>query len=532
MRDKLHDISIPGSDLLVALSNGIKEGAAIIEKSSGEVIFCNASLCSMFGIDSRSKLSITDFALRRKPPLGNNELLFRVGEAEGHGVYREQTEFISLTGKSFWVDLTIRAFVSKRKTFLLFILDPIDSIKETELKISQDRKRYRAILEHASMGIIEANDQGKIVAVNKFAESLFKYKKNELVGANIELLIPSRFHSNHVIHRTQYARNPKSRPMGVGIDLYAIKKNGTEFPVEVSLSSYKRNGNHNIIAFVSDISIRKKSELEIKKLNDDLEETVDQRTAQLKTAITQLEKSKDELSRLLEKEKELGELKSRFVSMASHEFRTPLSTILSSAYLLEQYNTGEQRFKREKHLKRIISSVNMLTDILNDFLCVGKIEEGKIVVKNSAFDIHQFALTTIEEIRNNLKQQQTINLVHAGAPMVEMDASLLKHIILNLISNASKFSPDDGVININIETNTSAVTISVKDNGIGISKNDQQHLTERFFRGTNVANIQGTGLGLHLVAKYAELMNGTVKCRSELDYGTEFTITFNKEHLV
>src|SRR5690606_3009550 len=137
---------------------------------------------------------------------------------------------------------------------------------------------------------------------------------------------------------------------------FAVKKDGTEFPVEVSLSTYARNGHQYVIAIINDISVRKKAELEIKKLNDELEETVEQRTGELKHAIQQLQVSREELSSSLAKEKELGELKSRFVSMASHEFRTPLSTVLSSAYLLEQYNTGDEQPKREKHLKRIISS--------------------------------------------------------------------------------------------------------------------------------------------------------------------------------
>jgi signal transduction histidine kinase len=213
--------------------------------------------------------------------------------------------------------------------------------------------------------------------------------------------------------------------------------------------------------------------------------------------------------------------------MASHEFRTPLSTVLSSAYLIEKYPTFEDQPKREKHLQRIISSVTMLTDILNDFLSVGKIEEGKIHVRLTVFNIQDLIKHTIAEIRNTLKKQQKIHYSHTGGTDVLLDATLLKHIIMNLVSNAGKFSPDTGLIEICSDCRDQQTTISVKDYGIGISKEDQKHLMERFFRGANAANIQGTGLGLHIVSKYAELMNGRVEWKSELGKGTEFSITFN-----
>lgn len=217
--------------------------------------------------------------------------------------------------------------------------------------------------------------------------------------------------------------------------------------------------------------------------------------------------------------------------MASHEFRTPLSTVLSSAYLLEQYNTGEEQLKRERHLKRIISSVNMLTDILNDFLSVGKIEEGKIHVKYTKFDVQKFITSVTEEIKNNLKKEQTIHYCHEGMTEVFLDASLLKHIVMNLISNASKFSPESSRISIHTITNETQYIFSIRDEGIGISEEDQKHLMERFFRGTNTTNIQGTGLGLHIISKYAELMHGTIQCRSALQKGTAFIITFSKNNM-
>ena len=388
--------------------------------------------------------------------------------------------------------------------------------------------RYEALFNHASMGIVVVNNKGIILSVNPFALKLFCYTIEDIIDKPIEILIPQRFHHNHADHREHYTHNPKSRPMGVGMTLFGVKKDGNEFPVEVSLGTYEKDGDKNVIAFISDVSVRKNAEAEIIKLNNELEETVEIRTKELTDAMHQLEKSKEELSKSLAKEKELSELKSRFVSMASHEFRTPLSTVLSSSYLIEKYSTEVDQPKREKHIQRIVSSVNMLTDILNDFLSVGKIEEGKISVRISYFNIRSHVEAVMEEIKNNLKQHQHINYIHDGDTGFEMDASLMKHILMNLISNASKFSPDECCIDVRTTLANDVLILSVKDTGIGISTGDQQHLMERFFRGANAGNIQGTGLGLHIVAKYAELMNGTVECVSELENGTEFRITFNK----
>ncbi len=395
-------------------------------------------------------------------------------------------------------------------------------------EMANEAHRYEALFNHASMGIVVVNSTAQIQSVNPFALKLFGYKIAELIGKPIETLIPTRFKNRHIDHRYDYSHTQKSRSMGVGLDLFAIKKNGTEFPVEVSLGNYDNNGEKNIIAFVSDISIRKKAEAEVEKLNDELEATVEQRTKDLTDAMHQLEKSKEELSASLAKEKELSELKSRFVSMASHEFRTPLSTVLSSSYLIQKYLTTEDQSKREKHLQRIVSSVNMLTDILNDFLSVGKIEEGKIQVRLSQFNIEDHINAIALEIQHNLKNGQQIIYSHHGNADVLMDASLFKHIIMNLVSNASKFSPEDSPIKIETTGNKEQLVLSVKDQGMGISKEDQKHLMERFFRGTNAGNIQGTGLGLHIIAKYAELMKGEVVCESELEKETTFKITFTK----
>ncbi len=517
---------------------------------------------------------------------------------------------------------------------------------------------FDALFINASMGILVADEQGKIVLVNPFLLEQFGYAEGELLHQRIEKLIPQRFHNRHVKHVEHYNEHPKSRPMGLGMDLYAARKDGTEFPVEVSLGNYETEQGKYVIAFLSDISKRKEAEQALQKLNEELEHKIDERTLTLTSTVKQLaaliaeteakdvelnrintflnniwdhaeaiifvtdsdgvikmfnpaaekmlgytaselisvktpsvffaneeitldyliekagnsqsneheltyidsrqnrfpvsqtftamrntqgdiegylgiamdvskrKKAETDLRIALEKEKELSELKSRFVSMASHEFRTPLSTVLSSAYLVSQYKEKEDHPKREKHVQRIVSSVNMLTDILNDFLSVGKIEEGKIQVRTTTFDIRQHLEQIISELAGLFKKGQHIHYRHTGQSLVALDSSLMKHIVMNLLSNAIKFSPESARIELQSRLDHRSLALTITDKGIGISEGDQQHLFQRFFRGTNATNIQGTGLGLHIVSKYTELMNGTITCKSLLEQGTTFELHF------
>ncbi len=380
--------------------------------------------------------------------------------------------------------------------------------------LKNNNEVLKALFNNAAIGILTIDQTGVITLANDFAITQFGYTLDELTGNTIEMLIPQRYRHEHKGHRDGFInKQAHSRPMGVGVDLYGIKKDGTEFPVEVSISSYETENGKYAIAFISDITIRKESETALKELNTKLEQKVKERTSSLSAA--------------LEKEKELNELKSRFVSIASHEFRTPLSTILSSAYLIAQYNKTEDQGKRDKHIARVVSSVNMLNDILNDFLSVGRIEEGKIQIRIADINFKELIEAVINELQTILKPGQTVEYIHSGSDTALLEPSLLRHIIMNLLSNAIKFSPENTPIKIATKHDNSNIELTVQDSGLGISEEDQAHLFDRFFRGSNVTNIQGTGLGLHIVGKYAELMNGTVVCKSKLNEGTTFIINFN-----
>lgn len=355
--------------------------------------------------------------------------------------------------------------------------------------------RFEALFNSASMAIIVVDSKGVINMANPFANTLFAYTEEPMVGQMLEQLIPQRHHTKHVGHRDGYIDKPNARSMGVGMTLSAMKKDGTEFPVEISLGHFKTGDEQYAIAFIADITKR--------KINEE------------KIIAQQLE---------MEKEKEVNDLKSRFVSMASHEFRTPLSTVLSSVSLLSKYTTTEDQSKRDKHIDRIKSSVKTLTDILNEFLSLGRIEEGKVDMNPEVFDLLEFMNGMNNEMSVLLKPGQNFIFNHKGNTQTYTDTNLLKHIMINLLSNAIKFSPENANIIIDAEVTTSQTKIAITDKGIGIPASDQVHLFERFFRATNVTNIQGTGLGLHIVGRYVELLNGTIHCHSEFENGSSFII--------
>ncbi|KAA9345959.1 ATP-binding protein [Adhaeribacter soli] len=277
-----------------------------------------------------------------------------------------------------------------------------------------------------------------------------------------------------------------------------------------------------------------KSLEEIQKLNTELEQRVEDRTHELAEAIKKLEKSnrslqeaQREIRKALQKEKELHELKSRFVTIASHEFRTPLSTVLSSASLIGKYKTTEDDDKRQKHVDRIKSAVSNLTSILNDFLSISRIEEGKIYNVPTSFNLEVFCLEVTDEMQGFVKQGQQIQYQHFGSQKtINLDKQLLKNILLNLLSNASKYSAEGKTIFFTTEIAENKIQIKVKDEGIGIPDADKAHLFDPFFRAQNVTNIQGTGLGLNIVKRYVDIMGGTLSYESELDQGTTFIINF------
>jgi len=403
-----------------------------------------------------------------------------------------------------------------------------------------------SLFENATEGIVITSRKGVIVMVNPAAARMFGYGPNELTGHQLEVLIPDRYHHHHHELREGFYQQPSNRAMGHNRDLYGKKKDGTDLAVEVSLSHYRYEEELFVIAFIIDITRRKEIEAnmvkqqkelekissQIRRLNAELEAKVEERTVILKEALQRLEDSQMELSEALDKERQLNEIKSRFVSMASHEFRTPLSTVLSSASLLSKYVKEEEQPQRDRHIGKIKNSVKHLNDILEDFLSLGKLDEGKVTAHPVFFNLSAFIEETAEELKGLLKPGQYI--VHNTAEPLDVmsDKKLLRNILFNLVSNAIKFSGENNPIEISSSRTGNGFSIRVQDKGIGISEKDQEHLFSSFFRAANATNIQGTGLGLHLVKRYADLLGGIINFQSRLDEGTSVTIFIpvNNEH--
>ena len=531
------------SSLLDAIGQMEDELLSVWDLERLNLVFFNEIYARAFGEKATGKVDFFSTArLILKDNPGQDLLEKMLADLRNDGSLTYETIFTSKEGRHFMGKLNLLIFEHDQRKYILQRIIDVNELHKAIIRISQEKQKFEALFEFATMAIIVANRGGEIILANAFARKLFGYG-DEMVGLKIEAVIPRRFHNNHIKYREVYNRQPTNRSMGEGYNLSGTRKDGSEFPVEVSLGHYTIDQETYSIAFIIDISRRREIEetmlaqrkelerinQEIEQMNDDLEEKVAKRTFELQETLVQLEISKKELEAALDKEKELSDLKSRFVSMASHEFRTPLSTILSSASLVAKYTQGEEQDKRDKHIQRIRSAVSNLTDILNEFLSIGRIEEGRVQANFSDFNMKEQIQLVCSEMSPILRPGQRIIYKHKGKTNVYLDLSLLRNVIINLVSNAIKFSSENSQIDVSGEVNEKNILISVRDYGLGIPDDDKKHLFERFFRAKNVTNIQGTGLGLHIVSKYVELMNGKIEVNSELEKGTEFNIQFPYE---
>jgi len=362
-----------------------------------------------------------------------------------------------------------------------------------------------ALFNHASVGIMVTDEDGYIIKANPFLLKMFGYENHQLENQKIEVLIPQRYHASHTARRSHYMKKPDNRQMGHGSEFEAIKKSGEIFSVEVSLSPYQQHGKKYITAFVNDITLRKKAEAELLE-------------AKAKDLIMEVN---------LSREIQLNELKTKFVSMASHEFRIPLSAILSSSYLISQYGQRGNFDQQEKHINKIKNAVSLLTGILNNFLSIEKIEEGMITPTIKEVAIEDYLTNICEEISPLTSPEQQIIYTHTGGLTIYTDTVLLRHIITNLLSNAVKFSPKQKNIYMYSKCTDTEFEIKVVDQGIGIPLASQANIFDRFFRASNSGNIQGTGLGLSIIASYVKLLKGTISFESEEGKGTTFVVRFD-----
>jgi PAS domain S-box-containing protein len=443
-------------------------------------------------------------------------------------------------GSLFPIRLSVSEVLLKNKKIYAGILHDLTREKKAEQALQEEKEKAQSYLDIAHAIILVLDPKGNIVLVNQRGCQILGYQESEMKGKNwftdFNFTIPASF-KNFI---SDYSSDAE-------IESEMMTKNGVKKIISWRTAPMT-GAKGTIIAHLfsgMDITLRKEAENKIKSLNLDLENRVESRTEELADAVNQLlninkqlqfeikerknieqvlRENENHLRSAFEKERELNELKSRFVSMASHEFRTPLSTISSSADLIEAYIKEEEQDKRLKHTQRIKSSVANLTGILNDFLSLSKLEEGKTSINPKEINLDELLNEIHEELFSLLKPGQKILFNHSFQSTFISDRNVLKNIMLNLFSNAIKYSPNNTEIQFTGFIHSKKLVFRIKDQGIGIPDEDKDHLFTRFFRAHNAENVQGTGLGLNIVKRYLDLLRGNITFNSTINQGTEFEV--------
>jgi hypothetical protein len=403
----------------------------------------------------------------------------------------------------------------------------------------QNKDEFNILFEAASEGIIVVNASQIIIAANSSVEKMFGYKSGEMINQPLTILIPSTYHPNHAEHFDSFLEHSEKRQMGHGRDLFGIKKDGTQFPVEAGLNPFEIDGEKYVMSLIIDISVRKETERQIVELNTRLEDKIKIRTNELQESVQALQRlnfnlegeikkrkqAEKKIKDALQKEKELNELKTKFLSLVSHEFKTPLSGILTSATLAEKYIMENQQDKREKHLGTIRNKVHYLNNILNDFLSIERLDSGSGQYKYSSFSLKRLINEVVYNANVTLKSgQELIYPQEVEDMMLYQDEKVLELILSNLIGNSIKYSPEDTLIKFEVTTIENTIIFIVEDQGIGIPENDQKHIFERYFRAENAVLNQGTGIGLNIAKTHLENLGGSIEFSSVENQGTKFIV--------
>lgn len=391
---------------------------------------------------------------------------------------------------------------------------------------------FNIIFESVTEGIVIVDQDQKIVSTNSSANVMFGYEPEQIVGQPLEILIPREYHQGHRGHVGQFMKEGQKRSMGVGRDLYGLRSDGSTFPVEAGLSPFQLNEKQYVMAMVIDISVRKKQQQEILQLNTQLEAKIAERTEDLRETVSELEaevqkrkEAEEKTKTALKKERELNTLKTKFLSLVSHEFKTPLSGILTSATLTGKYTEADQQEKRMKHLKTIQGKVKYLNNILNDFLSIERLESGKVSYSLTSFPLSKVINEVVYEANTLLKTGQRIHYPDNIEEIeLEFDEKSLSLALTNVINNAIKYSPEDSMIDIEVSCPGEVCEIAVSDQGIGIPEAEQKYIFNRYFRAENVLLQQGTGIGLNIVRSHLENLGGSIKFTSEEGQGSRFVI--------
>jgi PAS domain S-box-containing protein len=401
----------------------------------------------------------------------------------------------------FPAEITVNYFEFNDQEYNLVLVRDITSRKQTEDALSQEKELLSTLINNNPIGIISTDESGKILLVNPAFEKICGYCEAELVSQLPPYPYWDIAELDQIYQEFGLAMSGKKEQ----IELWFTRKNGERFLARLKpITIFDARGNMlRHLATMEDITKYKQAEAELYKA--------------------------------LEREIELNELKTRFIAMVSHEYRTPLTTILSSAELLERYVDQYTTEKRLQHYRRIQSAVDALTQLVSDVLTISKIDARKQEFNASPLDLEKFCRERLEDLQQTMESQHTLvfttedgsnsNAQSTAMPTAYMDEKLLRYIIINLLSNAIKYSPQGSTVKFHLACHQSSAILRLQDEGIGIPLNDQQHVFESFYRGSNTRNISGTGLGLAIVKKAVDLHGGQITLESQEGVGTTFTVT-------
>ena len=404
-------------------------------------------------------------------------------------------------GTLFWNELYIMPITNSEGLVTNFI-----GIQEdiTDKKREEEERRHLSTIFDDSLNEIHVFDAKtlKFVQVNYGAQKNLGYTMAELLKMTPLDILP---YKDEAEFRGIVDILLKKNVQKLEVESVHYRKDGTTYPVESHLQLSKLGEREVFVAIILDITERK-------NYTTKLENKVTERTKQLKEA--------------LRKEIEINELKTRFLSLLSHEFKTPLSAILTSSLLLGKYELTEQQANRNKHIRTISDKVHLLNNVLNSFLSIEKFETGNLSYQFSEFKISEIVNDVIFDAKLLLKEGQQIKYRENIADLsLYQDEQVIELILTHLIHNAIKYSPENSVIHIDIEQNDELTTIKIIDNGIGIPVKDQKNIFERYFRSENVINTEGTGIGLNIVKNHLENLDGAISFESEEHLGTTFTVS-------
>lgn len=365
--------------------------------------------------------------------------------------------------------------------------------------IDQSPEFTQLLFEVAADGILLVDAQGQIARVNRRIETLFLYQREDLIGQNIHILMPKRFARNHQALFERFREQPHQRQMGHGLNLTGLRADGTEFPVEISLSPLYTQGVFLVMAFITDTSERKQTE-----------------QAKLDAELLKME---------LQRNRDMREMKNRFMSMFVHDFRSPLSFIMTNVSLLDRYTERFTREEQQNKVQRIYQQIKLLDQMLDEILEMTRSETGNRILNPETFDLELFCQEILYMHQDDIGNKYQFVFAPSGdLSAVKLDKTLMHYVLTNLISNAIKYSPYGGMIHFSVQSDDEQVVFVVRDQGIGIPAEEIPLLFDPFHRASNVGELRGTGLGLSIVKEYVEMHGGAVNCESVLGEGTTFSV--------